>query len=235
MDLGITTSNRKIVRTSAVLLTIACLAFLLSSCQTPNNSVKNPLVRLNTELGSIDIELYAEAAPITAANFLAYVDAGLYSSTQSSDATFYRTVRGDNQRQNNINISVIQGGLMDAGFEKPVNSLPAVAHETTEMTGVLHEDGVLSLARAEPGTGSSEFFICVGGQPSLDFGGQRNPDGQGFAAFGKVVRGMDVVRKIHQARTIQSDGDQLSYTSGQIIQKPIGILSSERLKSVQKQ
>src|SRR5262249_16023380 len=76
--------------------------------------------------------------------------------------------------------------------------LPPIAHETTDKTGILHKDGVISMARLQPGSASSEFFICVGGQPELDFGGKRNPDGQGFAAFGKVIEGMDVVRKIQQ-------------------------------------
>jgi peptidyl-prolyl cis-trans isomerase A (cyclophilin A) len=76
--------------------------------------------------------------------------------------------------------------------------LPPIVHETTEQSGILHKDGTISMARNEPGTASSEFFICIGAQPSLDFGGKRNPDGQGFAAFGKVIKGMDVVRKIQK-------------------------------------
>ena len=76
--------------------------------------------------------------------------------------------------------------------------LPPIKHETTVLTGILHKDGVISMARNEPGTATSEFFICIGDQPSLDYGGKRNPDGQGFAAFGKV---MDVVRKIHKSAT----------------------------------
>ena len=77
--------------------------------------------------------------------------------------------------------------------------LPPIPHETTQQTGLRHADGTLSMARNEPGTASSEFFICVGDQPELDFGGKRNPDGAGFAAFGKVLAGLDVVRKIHQS------------------------------------
>jgi peptidyl-prolyl cis-trans isomerase A (cyclophilin A) len=99
----------------------------------------------------------------------------------------------DNQPNDAIKIEVIQGGL---GYRPSELRLPAIAHETTEKTGILHKNGVISMARSNPGTASSEFFICVNDQPDLDFGGKRNPDGQGFAAFGKVIKGMDVVKKI---------------------------------------
>jgi peptidyl-prolyl cis-trans isomerase A (cyclophilin A) len=99
----------------------------------------------------------------------------------------------DNQPGNDIKIEVIQGGL---GDDPRGLGLPPIAHETTEQTGIKHLDGTVSMARAGPGTASSEIFICIGDQPELDFGGQRNPDGQGFAAFGRVKSGMDVVRKI---------------------------------------
>jgi peptidyl-prolyl cis-trans isomerase A (cyclophilin A) len=89
---------------------------------------------------------------------------------------------------------VIQGGL-DADSTK---RFPSIPHETNDKTGVKHLDGTLSMARSKPGTANAEFFICINNQPELDFGGKRNPDGQGFAAFGKVIKGMDVVRKIQQ-------------------------------------
>jgi peptidyl-prolyl cis-trans isomerase A (cyclophilin A) len=150
---------------------------------------KNPHVLIKTEQGDIMVEIYAKEAPISAGNFLKYVDEGLFIN-----ATFYRVVTMGNQPNNEIKIEVIQGGL---DFTEGSQTLPPIAHETTEKTGILHKDGVISMARLEPGTASSEFFICVGDQPELDFGGKRNPDGQGFAAFGKVVAGMEVVRKIH--------------------------------------
>ena len=127
---------------------------------------------------------------------------------------FYRVVRQDNQPDKKVKIEVVQGGL---GGESSEKELPPIAHETTNRTGVLHKDGTLSMARAEPGTASSEFFICVGDQPELDFGGKRNPDGQGFAAFGKVVKGMDVVRRI------QSLPDEK-----QILKEPVRITSFVR-------
>jgi peptidyl-prolyl cis-trans isomerase A (cyclophilin A) len=109
----------------------------------------------------------------------------------------------DNQPGKTVKIEVIQGGLYsDSVIEKI--QFPPIRHETTRETGLLHKDGVLSMARMEPGTASSEFFICVGDLPELDFGGKRNPDGQGFAAFGKVIKGMDIVRKIQQ----QKDSEQ---------------------------
>ena len=150
----------------------------------------NPLVLIETELGDIKVEIYADKAPLTAANFLKYVDEHRYD-----DACFYRIVTMDNQPDNNIKIEVIQGGILTDPESTPFEPIP---HETTEKTGILHKHGTISMARLEPGTASSEFFICVNDQPELDFGGRRNPDGQGFAAFGKVIQGMDVVLAIHR-------------------------------------
>ena len=147
---------------------------------------QNPHILIQTELGDIVVELYSQQAPITVNNFLRYV----------AEAVFYRVVRADNQPNNSIKIAVIQGGLK---VDHHAQSLPPIPHESTQQTGLRHEDGTLSMARDEPGSASSEFFICVGKQPELDFGGKRNPDGLGFAAFGKVITGLDVVQKIHQS------------------------------------
>ena len=173
---------------------------------------ENPKVLIQTELGDITLEIYLKKAPVTAKNFMAYVDQGLFDGS-----TFYRVVTMDNQPTNNIKIEVIQGGLdADEGKKR----LPSIPHETTDKTGILHKDGVISMGRWEPGSASSEFFICVGDQPELDFGGQRNPDGQGFSAFGKVIKGMDVVRKIHVQPAL-----------GQILEPKIKIHRVKRLKS----
>jgi len=146
------------------------------------------IVQMNTEMGIITIEIYDKRAPLTASNFLRYVDEGLFK-----DSKFYRVVTKENQPINDVKIEVIQGGLFtEEKMYEPIK------HEPTSKTGVLHEDGVISMARNEPGTATSEFFICIGEHPELDFGGRRNPDGQGFAAFGKVIDGMEVVRKIQQ-------------------------------------
>ena len=162
---------------------------LLSAC---TREPVHPLVVIETETGTIQVELYSEAAPLTVANFLMYVDRGTYDS-----ASFYRNVILENQT-NPVKIEVIQGGL---DLVMDVDSLPPIPHESTDKTGILHRDGVISMARYGPGTATSEFFICVGDQPALDFGGKRNPDGYGFAAFGRVTEGMEVVRKIHQGAT----------------------------------
>ncbi|MCA9735751.1 MAG: peptidylprolyl isomerase [Deferribacteres bacterium] len=153
-------------------------------------SKQNPQVVMKTDLGDMTFEIYPEQAPITAANFLEYVDNDLFKG-----AHFYRVVTLENQPNDSIRIEVVQGGL---GWNENEQRLPAIAHETTAKSGILHEDGVISMARGNPGTADSEFFICVGAQPELDFGGRRNPDGQGFATFGRVIEGMDVVRKIQQ-------------------------------------
>jgi peptidyl-prolyl cis-trans isomerase A (cyclophilin A) len=148
----------------------------------------NPRVLLKTALGDILLKLYPGQAPVTVANFLRYI-----AENRFTDACFYRVVRMDNQSDNEIKIEVIQGGLKD---DHHPQCLPTLIHETTVQTRILHKNGTISMARNEPGTASSEFFICINDQPELDFDGKRNPDGQGFAAFGKVIEGMDVVRRI---------------------------------------
>ena len=148
-------------------------------------------VVVETGMGSFELEVDVDAAPITAANFLRYVDGGFYDG-----GTFFRTVRADNQPDDSIRIAVIQGGRNP---ELEAESFPPIPLERTSETGLLHVDGAVSMGRSGPDTATHSFFICVGDQPSLDFGGMRNPDGQGFAAFGRVVAGMDVVRAIHQA------------------------------------
>ncbi|MBC7667568.1 MAG: peptidylprolyl isomerase [Gemmatimonadaceae bacterium] len=172
-------------------------------------------VQMVTDRGPIVIELYPAKAPITVANFLAYADQHLLDG-----GAFYRTVSPKNDN-NPATIRVIQGGL-----NRDDSPLPAIAHETTKVTGILHTDGVISMARGAPGTAGSEFFICLGDNPALDFGGARNKDGQGFAAFGKVVEGMDVVRKIHDAPTVTKADDP--YMKGQILDQPVKIQSLSR-------
>jgi len=163
------------------------LAILLTGVLSCKHS-SNTQVRIDTSMGEIVVEIYPELAPVTAQNFLEHVEKGTYSNS-----LFYRVVRMDNQPHNEVKIEVIQGGLFDDDI---LDTKAPIIHESTELSGILHTDGVISMARMEPGTASTEFFICIGDQPSLDFGGKRNPDGQGFAAFGKVIRGMEVVRAI---------------------------------------
>lgn len=167
-------------------------------------------VLLTTERGEIELALEAGRAPVTTANFLRYVDRGFYAG-----GVFHRTVKPDNQGGSPIKIEVIQGGI-DPAREKEDG--PAITLERTRDTGLRHVAGAISMARLGPDTATSDFFICVGDQPELDFGGRRNPDGQGFAAFGCVVRGLEVVRAIQQA---PAEGQKLS--------PPVKILSAQRL------
>ena len=163
---------------------VLLLTFLMVSCARETIIP----ISMETELGPIQLELYPDRAPITVSNFLRYVDENRYE-----DFHFYRVVHMENQPDNDVKIEVIQGGL---GFDKHPMELPTIIHETTNNTGIRHLNGTLSMARMEPGTASSEIFICINDQPELDYSGKRNPDGQGFAAFGKVISGMDVIRKI---------------------------------------
>jgi len=160
--------------------------------------VEKPRVSIETALGVIEVELAAKAAPQTVTNFLRYVQAGLYN-----DGEFHRTLTLSNQPQSQVKIEVVQA----SGNPVKTNEfLPPIKIERTRDTGLKHRDGTISMARDGADTAQDHFFICVGDQPELDFGGQRNPDGQGFAAFGKVVKGMDVVRRIHAA---PADGQSL--------------------------
>lgn len=181
----------------------------LSSCFPQQD--QNVKIEMKTALGSIITELYPEKAPITCENFIKYIRENKFDGLN-----FYRVVRMDNQPNNKVKIEVIQGGLGDSEL---ASRYPPIVHETTKKTGILHEDGVISMARMEPGTASSEFFICIGDQPELDFGGERNPDGQGFAAFGKVVQGMDIVKKIqHLEDKSQMLLDKVEITSIRILE-----------------
>ena len=148
---------------------------------------KIPVV-IKTNMGDILVEIDAEKAPITVSNFLRYVDAGLYNG-----GSFFRTVHTDNQPSDSIRIAVIQGG---ANRTRRSDFFDAIPLERTSDTALPHLDGTISMARGGPDTATHSFFICIDVQPELDFGGLRNPDGQGFAAFGQVVSGMDIVRKI---------------------------------------
>lgn len=157
------------------------------------------IVVFYTELGEIELFIDEKRAPVSAKNFLRYVGAKAYDGT-----SFYRTVttKPDNQPDKTIKIDVIQGGPAD-----DVKGFAPIPLERTNKTGLKHVNGTLSMARDTPDSATSAIFICVGNQPELDFGGKRNPDGQGFAAFGKVVRGMEVVKKIHQSK---ADGQKLT-------------------------
>jgi len=181
--------------------------------QIPILIAKAQKVRMATEAGNIELELYPDKAPVTVANFLKYVDEQRYNGS-----VFYRVVRMDNQSKNKVKIEVIQGGLSEDSTKR----LLPIVHETTLKTGLKHLDGTLSMARMGPGTASSEFFICINDQPELDAGGLRNPDNQGFAAFGKVTKGMDIVRKIQSGKTGENE-------KVQTLAHPVKILTIRRI------
>ena len=151
------------------------------------------LVLMRTELGDLHLAVDTLRAPVTARNFLRYVDGGLYAG-----GTFYRSVRDDNQPDDSVRIAVIQGGMDRA---RRAQAFAPISLESTETTGLRHIDGTLSMARSGPNSATAEFFITLGSQPSLDAGGARNPDGFGFAAFGRVIEGMDVVGAVHELPT----------------------------------
>jgi len=155
-------------------------------------------ILIETELGTIEAVLDSARAPVTVSNFLRYVDAGLFQ-----DARFFRSVRMDNQPTDSVKIEVIQVAL---SREHAREEFPAIPLERTSATGLSHTDGALSMARAGPDTGTSSFSIVINEQPEMDFGGRRNPDGQGFAVFGRVTAGMEIARRI-QAGTVE--GQQL--------------------------
>jgi peptidyl-prolyl cis-trans isomerase A (cyclophilin A) len=168
-------------------------------------------VLIVTDLGEMEIEVDTARAPVTSENFLYYVDAGHYDRGQ-----FHRTVTPENQPQNDVKIEVVQASV--AGARKS-EGRPPIPLERTTKTGLSHVDGTISMARDGADSATSSFFLCIGDQPELDFGGKRNPDGQGFAAFGRVVRGMDVVRKI-----------QASPREEQRLTPPISIRSVSRVR-----
>ena len=185
-----------------------CLLFLFifffASCQS--TKYNHPHIIIETDAGDIEAEIYTDKAPQTATAFLNHVEAGLYKHS-----SFYRVLNDDNQPSNAAKSELIQGGIWKTDYKKAV-SVPTIPHETTKQTGIHHLDGTLSMARLAPGTASTEFFICVGDQPGFDFGGDNNADGQGYAAFGKVVRGMNVVNTIYN----RPENDQ-SFTPAVVI------------------
>jgi peptidyl-prolyl cis-trans isomerase A (cyclophilin A) len=191
---------------TAVLTLLVC-AVLFAQKKDASPGIVNVLVK--TELGDIKIAVDTAHAPVSAANFLKYVDAGYYNG-----GIFHRTVKMDNQPGKKVLIEVVQASALK-DHEHEFGKIPL---ERTNKTGSKHLDGTISMARDEADTATSDFFICINDQPELDFGGKRNPDGQGFAAFGQVTAGMDVVRKIQQS---PADGQKLA--------PPIKIISAKRI------
>ena len=204
-----------------ILRIIQSILFSVLLTVMPVNSLHSEIsetidVVIKTSLGSIEVELYSEKAPITVQNFLRYLDGGYYNRS-----SFYRTVRLNNDN-GNPKIEVIQGGI--GQVQKP---FPMIRHESTKDTGLSHLDGTISMSRGAIDTATSDFFICIGDQIALDYGGIRNKDGQGFSVFGRVISGIDIVKKIHAMPSNKSaDND---YVKGQMIDNPVIIEGIERL------
>lgn len=174
------------------LILLSCLLAVAGCGPRSVTQETGPHILIETDYGNIEAVLYGEKAPVTVKNFLRYI-----KEDRLGDACFYRVVRlnPDNQPDNPVKIEVLQGGIYD---ENHPGHLPPIKHETTAQTGIKHLNGTLSMARYGPGTATIDFSICIGDQPELDYKGRRNPDGWGFAAFGRVISGMDVVHTIHQ-------------------------------------
>lgn len=187
-----------------IFITLLLLVFIITNVVAQ----KKKICIIKTSLGEITVELYPKKAPITVANFLKYVDAHLYDNT-----TFFRSVTLNNQPKDSVKIEVIQGGEVDS-----TKVFKAIPLERTSKTGLLHKNGTISMARDKPDSATCSFFICIKDQSSLDFGGKRNKDGQGFAAFGKVTEGMDVAKKIQL----------LAPNNEQYFKPPVVILSISR-------
>lgn len=167
------------------ILIIFFLSIFLFSCST--KKYDNPHILIKTQAGDIEAELYPSKAPKTVAAFLSFIDSGFFKNSN-----FYRVVKTETAMGNT---GMIQGGIYLSNNSKWMQ-LPGLPHESTKQSGLSHTDGTLSLARTTIGTGNTEFFICVGDQSQFDSGRKANEDGMGYAAFGRVTEGMNVVKKI---------------------------------------
>jgi peptidyl-prolyl cis-trans isomerase A (cyclophilin A) len=200
---------------------IVVLALAGNSRSAAQSQAPPVIVVLETEKGVIEIEVNVARAPVTSENFLKYVDGGFYDGGR-----FTRTVRPDTENRADFPIQVIQA---TASAVRAREAFPPIALERTNVTGLLHKNGVVSMARSGPDSATNQFFICIGDQPELDFGGKRNADGQGFAAFGRVVIGMDVVEAIQRAPVAKSAQDPKLLS--QTLAPPIVITKAHRKAS----
>lgn len=181
-------------------------------------AAKPVLVIFETELGKIAMEVDIVHAPITGENFLKYVDGGFYNG-----AIINRAVRPDNTTRHDVEIEVIQ---FQINPERDRAQFPPIPMERTSVTGLKHVNGALSMARSGPDTATASFSVVIGDQPEMDFGGGRNADGQGFAVFGRVVEGMDVVKKIQSGHTLPA-GARGAYGT-ETLDPPIKVLKAYR-------
>ena len=193
------------------MLAVVLLFATLASQQTQDL----PIVVFETEKGPIAIQVDTVRAPLTAANFLKYVDARFYDG-----GVVNRAVRPDNTIRQDVPIQVIQ---IQTDPARRREQFPPIPLERTSVTGLTHVDGAVSMARSGPDTARGSFSIVIGDTPEMDFGGKRNADGQGFAVFGRVVRGMNVVKAIQASPT----GREGAYRT-ETLEPPIKILKAYR-------
>ena len=206
----------------AVFLAGVALGLLTLCPSCAHLSAKPVLVVFETEVGNITVEVDVVHATITGTNFLKYVDEKFYDGGMIN-----RAVRPDNTVRHDVEVQVIQ---FQSDPARARELFPPIPMERTSVTGLRHLNGVLSMARMGPDTAQDSFSIVIGNQPEMDFGGRRNPDGQGFAVFGRVVTGMDTVKKIHQAHTGMS-GPYKTET----LEPPIKILKAYRKEQAKAQ
>lgn len=201
-----------------ILILLVVLGLMTGCAQNAGQSTSQPKPQTNivtvvmaTELGDLELELYQDKAPVSVANFLRYVAAGKYDG-----GTFFRIVRPQIDPSHS-KITVVQADIRPNSEE-----LATIKLETTQQTGLKHLDGSLSMARNQQAdSAAGSFFICIGAQPALDFGGARIADGLGFAVFGRVTKGMEIVKKINQIRQTKIDDEV--YIPEQILVHPVVI------------
>ena len=207
-----------------MLRAVGVLFTLLAGSAWPSGAlVSQPhavVVVLETAKGTIEIEVDLEHAPVTSGNFLRYVDGGFFDGGE-----FYRAVRPDTESRVDYPIQVVEARVASARVRE---GFPPIPLERTSLTRLTHRDGTVSMGRAAPDSATSSFFICLGDQPELDFGGRRNADGQGFAAFGRVIAGMAVVRAIQMAAVAPNGAPNARTPLSQNLAPPIAITKARR-------
>lgn len=200
---------------AAALAAVATSAAAQAPATPPAAAPAGPVrVKLDTDSGPILVEVYPDKAPITARNFLRYVDEKRFDG-----ATFYRASKVPNAPE----YGLVQGGVQN----DPKRVLKPIAHEPTTKTGLSHVNGALSMGRTSPGTATSDFFICIGDMTYMDADPKQPGDNLGFAVFGKVAEGMDTVKKILAAPTSPTAGE--GAMKGEMLAKPVKIITARRV------
>ena len=211
------TKRALLALTASLVLAGSAFAQAPAAAPAATPAKPNPRVKIDTPEGSIVVELYADKAPITVANYLKYVDRGLFNG-----ATFYRASRPPGYTATDY--GSIQGGLQN----DPKKVLPPIAHEPTTKTGLKPGDGTISMGRHAPGTAQADWFITLGDMSYLD-ADPKDPKNPGFAAFGQVVEGLDVVKKIIAMPVDPNRGE--GAMKGEMLVKPVRITKVSRVSA----